>query len=96
MIKKLSQIVIIPSHFVIIFLRVVTVYYKLRQVLQSAMDLLQIATGITKGDDYYKLRQYKRVMLHVQSMDYIGRLSNPPQTIAIVYSSGFILWLDFW
>ena len=35
-----------------------TVYYKLRQVLQSAMDLLQIATGITKFDDYYKLRQY--------------------------------------
>ena len=36
-----------------------TVYYKLRQVLQSAMYLLQIATGITKCDDYYKLRQYK-------------------------------------
>ena len=34
------------------------VYYKLGQVLQSAMDLLQIATGITKCDDYYKLRQY--------------------------------------
>ena len=34
------------------------VYYKLRQVLQSAMDLLQIATAITKCDDYYKLRQY--------------------------------------
>ena len=33
-------------------------YYKVRQVLQSAMDLLQIATGITKCDDYYKLRQY--------------------------------------
>ena len=35
-----------------------TVYYKLRQVLQSAIDLLQIAIGITKCDDYYKLRQY--------------------------------------
>ena len=35
------------------------VYYKLRQVLQSAMDLLQIATGVTKCDDYYKLRQYR-------------------------------------
>ena len=33
-------------------------YYKLRQTLQSAMNLLQIATGITKCDDYYKLRQY--------------------------------------
>ena len=38
-----------------------TVYYKLRQVLQSAMDLLQIATGITKCDDYYKLRQYRGI-----------------------------------
>ena len=38
------------------------VYYKLRQVLQSAMDLLQIATGITKCDDYYKLRQYRRAV----------------------------------
>ena len=36
-----------------------TVYYKLRRVLQSAMDLLQIATGITQCDDYYKLRQYR-------------------------------------
>ena len=26
-------------------------------LLQSAMNLLQIATGITKCDDYYKLRQ---------------------------------------
>ena len=34
-----------------------TVCYILRQVLQSAMNLLQIATGITKCDDYYKLRQ---------------------------------------
>ena len=37
-----------------------TVYYKLRQVLQSRMNLLQIATGNTKCDDYYKLRQYRR------------------------------------
>ena len=35
------------------------IYYKLRQVLQTAMDLLQIATGITKCHDYYKLRQYR-------------------------------------
>ena len=59
------------------------------------MDLLKIATGIAKRDDYYKLWQYKRVMLHVQPMDSIGRLSNPTLTIAIVYTSGFILWLDF-
>ena len=39
-----------------------TVYYKLRQVFQSAMDLLQIATGIRKCDDYYKLRQYTSTM----------------------------------
>ena len=30
----------------------------LKKLLQSAMELLQIATGITKCDDYYKLRQY--------------------------------------
>ena len=70
-------------------------HYKVRQVLQITMDLLQIATAITKRDDYYKLRQYQRVMLHVQPMDSIGRLSNPPRIIAIVYTSGFILWLDF-
>ena len=30
----------------------------LKKSLQSAMELLQIAAGITKCDDYYKLRQY--------------------------------------
>ena len=33
-------------------------YYKVRQVLQSVTILLQSATGITKCDDYYKVRQY--------------------------------------
>ena len=32
-------------------------------LLQSAMDLLQIVTGITKCDDYYKLRQSLRKLL---------------------------------
>ena len=32
-------------------------YYKVRQVLQSVTVLLQSATGITKCDDYYKVRQ---------------------------------------
>ena len=31
--------------------------YKVRQVLQSATVLLKSATGITKCDDYYKVRQ---------------------------------------
>ena len=35
----------------------------LKKLLQSAMDLLQTATGITKCDDYYKLRQYS-IRLH--------------------------------
>ena len=36
-------------------------YYKLRQLFYYKVQhgLLQIATGITKCDDYYKLRQYK-------------------------------------
>ena len=42
-----------------------TAYYKLRQVLQSAMDLLLIATGITKCDDFYKLRQYSLSLIHI-------------------------------
>ena len=46
-----------------------TVYYKLRQVLQSAMNLLQIAKGITKCDDYYKLRQYRPSRLPVFPLD---------------------------
>ena len=35
-------------------------YYKLRQLFhyQVRHGLLQVATGITKCDDYYKLRQY--------------------------------------
>ena len=33
-------------------------YYKVRQVSQSVTILLQSATGITKCDDYYKVRQY--------------------------------------
>ena len=32
-------------------------YYKVQQVLQSLTILLQSATGITKCDDYYKVRE---------------------------------------
>ena len=40
-------------------------YYKLRHLFYYKVrhGLLQTATGITKCNDYYKLRQYKRVML---------------------------------
>ena len=34
-------------------------YYKMRELLQIPTILLQNATVITKGDVYYKLRQYK-------------------------------------
>ena len=44
-------------------------YYKLRQVLQSAMDLLQIAKGITKCDDYYKLRQVLQSEMTITNCD---------------------------
>ena len=44
-------------------------YYNLRQVLQSAMDLLQISTGITKCDDYYKLRQYNLQLYRTNEED---------------------------
>ena len=51
-----------------------TVYYKLRQVLQSAMDLLQIATGITKCDDYYKLRQYRHSKTSADKQEFQANL----------------------
>ena len=40
-------------------------YYKLRQLFYYKVrhGLLQIATGITKCDDYYKLRQYSCPLL---------------------------------
>ena len=53
-------------------------YYKVRQVLQSVTILLQSATGITKCDDYYKVRQYKcglfiNVIIGLRtSIDYCG------------------------
>ena len=37
-------------------------YYKVQQVLQSVTILLQSATGITKCDDYNKVRQYRVLM----------------------------------
>ena len=40
-------------------------YYKVRQVL------LQSATGITKCDDYYKVRQY---MVHFDRSAHFGQL----------------------
>ena len=46
-----------------------TVYYKLRQVLQSAMNLLQIATGITKCDNYFKLRQVLQSTIIITNCD---------------------------
>ena len=69
--KILKPEVDVNTHIIIIFVVVVVldddtyywvhlstdhlfqVYYKVRQVL------LQSATGITKCDDYYKVRQYK-------------------------------------
>ena len=37
------------------------------------MDLLQIATGITKCDDYYKLRQYRGILTND---DYNKKMAN--------------------
>ena len=48
-------------------------YYKWRQFFYYKVrhGLLQIATGITKCDDYYKLRQY-RVFLKLFLLENIG------------------------
>ena len=42
------------------YYKVWKLYYKVRQVLQSVTILLQSATGITKCDDYYKVREYSK------------------------------------
>ena len=44
-------------------------YYKLRQLFyyKVRQGLLQIATGITKCDDYYELRQYKHSLTQMVS-----------------------------
>ena len=51
-------------------------YYKLRQLFYYRVrhGLLQIATGITKCDDYYKLRQYSPPYLikNERSLNHIG------------------------
>ena len=55
----------------------------LKKVLQSAMDLLQIATGITRCDDYYKLRQYSRKQSHKKG-DGIG-VGRTSQKVSIFF-----------
>ena len=59
------RLTIITNCVTFFITKYVTVYYKLRKLLQSAMDLLQIATAITKCDGfitnwdslvYYKVR----------------------------------------
>ena len=42
-------------------------YYKVRQVLQSVTMLLQSATGITKWNDYYKVRQHRLLAVYAYS-----------------------------
>ena len=42
-------------------------YYKMRQLLQIVAILLQNATGITKCNVYYKLRQYTRLTSQLYS-----------------------------
>ena len=62
-------------------------YYKLRHLFYYKVrhGLLQIATGITKCDDYYKLRQYKR-----------GLSANRPSinwALQDMFVSGYMLYL---
>ena len=66
------------------------VYYKSRQVLQSAMDLLQIAIGITKCDDYYKLRQYKIYLQYLQFKFKIKIQKSEKSGNHVVHSTQFV------
>ena len=63
------------------------VYYKLRQVLQSAMDLLQIAIGITKCDDYYKLRQYSPLFLEEETEEPRKEVASPVRTNRVKFDA---------
>ena len=60
-----------------------TVYYKLRQVLQSAINLLQISTGITKCDDYHKLRQYPAICSISSIFHRHFTFSHPPNFVLL-------------
>ena len=51
-------------------------------VLQSAMDLLQIATSITKCDDYYKLRQYSVRIIEVGNVWFLVFLG--PHELSVI------------
>ena len=53
-------------------------YYKLRQLFYHKLrhGLLQIATGITKCDDYYKLRQYNYYYYYYYYYYYLNLLYN--------------------
>ena len=66
-----------------------TVYYKLRQVLQSGMDLLQIVTGITKCDDYYKLRLYRRHTSSLLRSTHLGYQVSHVLDSKLIYSNSF-------
>ena len=60
----LADVIIFVYEVSLIFWHYINVdevsWMTLKKLLHSAMELLQIATGITKCDDYYKLRQYTR------------------------------------
>ena len=55
---KVRQLFLLQSAMVCYYKVRQLFYYKVRQVLQSVTILLQSATGITKCNDYYKVRQY--------------------------------------
>ena len=57
-------------------------YYKVRQLLQSVTILLQSATGITKCDDYYKVRQYKVTKLGSRKLQICPKVAKMGSIIA--------------
>ena len=56
----------------------------MRQILQSVTILLQSATGITKCDDYYKVRQYSVTLLTYQIgfVPHFGAVLTPIRIVA--------------
>ena len=64
--------------------------YKLRQLFYYKVrhGLLQIATGITKCDDYYKLRQYIRTRNHIGHPLTCLKMTNTSPTSAVSEGPG--------
>ena len=68
-------------------------YYKMRQLLQIAMILLQNATVFTKCDIYYKLPQYKVLLTFLNTTFFIISCKFHSNSVRSSKTAGqFLVW----